>query len=283
MKTKFAFAAVTVALVAAAPLQAQREGLDLSPFAKAGQTVSPFFEGWYQNADGTYTLSFGYFNRNLEQVVEIPLGPDNFIEPAQYDGVQPAVFNSVNYGGYGGRRERGVFAVTVPADFGSQEVVWTLRMDGKELVVPGRIGSSAYELSRANMAMGSAPPSVRFDQNGEAGFGVEGLESAHVLDAKVNQPLSVVFWAGDERSIRDEPVALRATWTKYQGPGDVLFGEEQQEIEAGSADPTINEVTFSDAGEYLLRVKIDNHAAPDSSPGDQCCWTNGYVRVNVTE
>ncbi len=40
--------------------------------------------------------------------------------------------------------------------------------------------------------------------------------------------------------------------------------------------------TFSEPGEYILRAQADNFSAPDSSSGDQCCWTNGYVRVRVT-
>jgi hypothetical protein len=39
--------------------------------------------------------------------------------------------------------------------------------------------------------------------------------------------------------------------------------------------------TFSEPGEYMLRAQVDNWRAPDSSSGDQCCWTNGYVSVTV--
>ena len=49
----------------------------------------PIFEGWFQSEDGTYTLSFGYISMNLEGALHIPLGPDNFIEPSEYDGGQP--------------------------------------------------------------------------------------------------------------------------------------------------------------------------------------------------
>jgi hypothetical protein len=40
-------------------------------------------------------------------------------------------------------------------------------------------------------------------------------------------------------------------------------------------------VTFSAPGEYILNAQADNFGVPDSSSGDQCCWTNGYVRVTV--
>ena len=37
-------------------------------------------------------FSFGYSNLNKDRVVEIPLGPDNFITPKEYDGRQPTSF-----------------------------------------------------------------------------------------------------------------------------------------------------------------------------------------------
>src|SRR5437763_5386121 len=46
-----------------------------------GQNVAPAFEGWEQNADGTYSFFFGYLNRNYEEQVDIPIGPNNAIEP----------------------------------------------------------------------------------------------------------------------------------------------------------------------------------------------------------
>ncbi len=49
----------------------------LAPLPQDGLRVVPFFDGWYENPDGTITLSFGYSNLNRQEVVEIPLGPDN--------------------------------------------------------------------------------------------------------------------------------------------------------------------------------------------------------------
>ena len=40
--------------------------------------------------------------------------------------------------------------------------------------------------------------------------------------------------------------------------------------------------TFEQPGEYLIRVRADNFGRVDSSDGNQCCWTNGYVTVTVT-
>jgi hypothetical protein len=41
--------------------------------------------------------------------------------------------------------------------------------------------------------------------------------------------------------------------------------------------------TFSQPGEYMIHTKVENFRAPDSSDGDQCCWTNIVQKVTVTQ
>ena len=90
-----ALGALAAALLGA-PVQAQLPAnlrdYPLAPLHKSGDLVGPFFDGFYDNGDGTVTFSFGFLNRNTEEIVDIPLGPNNFIEPAQFDGVQPTHF-----------------------------------------------------------------------------------------------------------------------------------------------------------------------------------------------
>ena len=62
----------------------------LQPTAPGNNTLAPFAEGWYANDDGTYSLSFGYVNLNLDTLY-IPVGEDNFLDPAQFDGMQPTI------------------------------------------------------------------------------------------------------------------------------------------------------------------------------------------------
>ena len=40
------------------------------------KTISPVFDGWLRNSDGTITLFFGYFNRNLNET-PIAVGSNN--------------------------------------------------------------------------------------------------------------------------------------------------------------------------------------------------------------
>ena len=115
------FVAVSASLIVACVATNSFAQMPLAPHSGKGQTVTPVFEGWYTHPDGTHSLSFGYYNRNVEEVLEIPIGPDNFFEPGPVNRGQPTHFQP--------RRHWGVFAVTVPADFGYERLVCTTRVD----------------------------------------------------------------------------------------------------------------------------------------------------------
>ena len=106
----------------------------------SGMPVIPIFGGWIDNEDGTGDLCFGYKSLNLEERREIPFGPDNFIEPARFDGVQPTFFLEVPPGGW--HRHYCVFTVRVLQ--GSEPVYWTLKHNGYEYKTPGHTGSINY-------------------------------------------------------------------------------------------------------------------------------------------
>src|SRR5579862_5215200 len=94
------------------------QSLPLEPPHEAGASVTGAFEGWFKNADGTFSLLLGYFNRNTKEEVDVPIGPDNRIEPGGPDYGQPTHFLL--------GRQWGMFTVKVPADFGSKKLTWTL-------------------------------------------------------------------------------------------------------------------------------------------------------------
>ena len=271
------------AVLTAAPLVAQpTQRLPLAPNKPKGEPIAPFFEGWFANPDGTFTFSFGYFNLNTEQVLDVPLGPNNFIEPAEFDGDQPTHFPVEP------RRDRGVFSVTVPASFSDrqQRVVWTITANGVTQAVPARVGVAALQLDYNPKAMGSVPPLVRLDPGAPEGQYIQGVRAAP-RTATAGTPLELTVWASEvsERSEDDlvnrAGVALELTWFKHQGPAGVVeFDPWQIQIEEGTGEATTM-ATFSEPGEYLLRVRVDNWSANDSTGGDQCCWTNGYVPVTV--
>src|SRR3984893_3176919 len=88
-----------------------------------GQDVAPVFEGWEPNPDGSFTMVFGYMNRNYQEQPEIPIGLNNSFSPGSPDQGQPTHFYN--------RRQQFMFEVRVPADFGKKELVWTLVRDGR--------------------------------------------------------------------------------------------------------------------------------------------------------
>jgi hypothetical protein len=267
-----------VGCVSPAPIGGERYPLGTA--IRCGEGVAPFFDGFYVNEDGSHTYSFGFMNRNQEEIIEIPIGPNNFITPAQFNGMQPTYFPPYNApGGFGGRRERGAFAVRVPAGF-TGDVVWTLIANGKEYKVPARTGLAAYELSYTPQAAGSLMPVVRFAENGPPSNGREGVVHGPLM-ARVGQPLTVDFWMEDRGERR--PTAVNFGWWKHQAPvgAEVEFNPATGRTEAGGGKATTT-VMFSQPGEYMLRVRVDNHTVGDSSHGNNCCWTNGYVKVTVT-
>jgi hypothetical protein len=286
------FIGMCAALAAAVHVDAQR-ARPLAPLPDDGLRVAPFFDGWYENADGSITLSFGYSNLNRNEVIEIPLGPDNVVEPKEYDGKQPTSFPPVRTDSSGARidrreRERGVFTVTVPAGF-KGDVVWTLRYRGQSYRVPGRSKTGAYQL-RWPMAMGSVPPLLRFTAGGPTGRGPVGLQS-DLLQATVGKPLALTVYFKDD-SVREADAvpfkprggaakaAINVTWYKHTGPGAVTFDPAQSGI-AELEGQASTSATFDAPGDYVLRVRGDNFGRFDTSPGNQCCWTNGYIRVAV--
>lgn len=269
-----------LALCIAAPLAAQPQPgarYPLGPSVPAGAGVAPYFDGWYPNPDGSVTLSFGFMNRNASGAVDIPLGPDNRIEPAQFDGGQPTHFPVVRYPAFGGRRERGAFAITVPKGH-KGDVVWTLRHNGVTYSVPGRARSEYYKLSYTPQAAGSMMPSLRFAADGPASIGRAGITTGPLAVA-VGSPLSIRVWVEDRGERK--PIPVNVLWWKHQGPGDVTFEPRAASTAPGGGETTTS-VRFSAPGDYVLRVRADNHGITDSAPGQQCCWTNGYVKVKVS-
>ena len=119
----------------------------------SGQTVSPAFEGWEKNDDGSFNMLFGYMNRNWEEEPVVPIGPDNCIAPGPCDQGQPTRFQP--------RRNRFVFKVKVPKDWGNKELVWTLTVRGKT--------EKAYATLREDSTVDNI---VQASENGALGAGI---------------------------------------------------------------------------------------------------------------
>ena len=278
-------AAVSAALVVMASVPARAQDVRDVPIPHdVGQSVSASFEGWFENPDGTFSLSWGYLNRNYEERPDIPIGPNNRFDPGPADRGQPTHFLP--------RRQTGIFTVVVPADFGDQTLTWTLVRGGETISIPGHLRPEWLIDAMMEAPSKNTPAVVRFAPAGDSGQGpngVKGMVSAGLADV----PITV--WVTDDRvkKMREqqrEPdadaevseAALGVVWSKYRGPGTVTFSETEQEIdETGKAVTT---ATFSEPGEYVLRVLAWDDTGRQAfvmAVGFQCCWTNGYLTVNV--
>src|SRR6187402_2309922 len=128
-----------------------------------GQNVSPAFEGWEKNDDGSFNMIFGYMNRNWEEEPDVPIGPDNNISPGPADQGQPTHFQP--------RRNRFVFRVRVPKDFGAdKEMIWTLTTQGKPqkayatLRIDSLIENIDIMSETGALGAGSSSPQIRADK-----------------------------------------------------------------------------------------------------------------------
>ena len=277
--------AVGVALsVAVAGWAVRAEQLPLAPIRDSGQTVTPVYEGWYENSDGTFTLSFGYYSRNATENVEIPIGENNFLDHGDPDQGQPDHFLPL--------RQRGVFTVTVPADFGDERVTWTISFRGETTAIPGHLHRDWMLDALEGEAAGNTPPVIKFAPAGSEGRGPRGIH-ADPLTATVGEPVTLTVWATDDGVIRPgtrprrnddgeiiEQPDVTVTWLEHQGPGDVEFSDAKPTVDE-TTDMAATTATFSVPGDYILRLRANDITG--ENPGQQCCWTNGYVKVTVTE
>ncbi len=157
-----------------------------------GQNVAPAYEGWEQAPDGTKYFVFGYMNRNWEEEIDLPIGPDNGFAPGNADEGQPTHFLP--------RRNRFVFRVRVPAGFKEKdELIWTLTAHGKTekayaSLRPDYILDDVVKASETGaLGAGTSSPEVR--GNKPPAVHVEELTSR---TAKVGEPLPMIADVKDD-------------------------------------------------------------------------------------
>ena len=208
---------------------------------RSGETVVPVYEGYQPNSDGSFDLLFGYFNRNWAEQIDVPVGKDNHLEPGGPDHGQPAHFYP--------RRNRFVFRVRVPPDFGTSEVVWTLRTKGETL--------TAYGTLRPEYELDDIAIMANFGGAGGTGFHpsiVGNVPPALIVDgeatrrATAGQPIALRAIANDDgkpesrslgkfegglrvsgggRVAPSSATGLRLSWILYRGSGAVIFDPPQ--------------------------------------------------------
>jgi hypothetical protein len=267
-------AAIAIAMLASAAAQV--------PVPKDNDNITPVYEGWLPNDDGSFDLVFGYMNREWEGETSIPLGPGNTMDPAGPDHGQPTNFFP--------RRNRFVFKVHVPKDFGTKEIVWTLTSKGRteraygtlkndyvldDTVIMSNIGAGGA-LSTTPDMVGNKPPvlNVEGSKNRTARVGEPVAFSAIATDDgkpnKRNMPAAL----GGNYLLPQSANGLRLSFFVYRGPGNaVTFEPPQTKVwedtrdgggspwSAGWVVPPIPEgnrwqarATFTEPGTYVVRA-----------------------------
>ena len=223
-----------------------------------GQNVSPAYEGWEIGADGQKYFVFGYMNRNWEEEIDVPVGPDNGFNVGDPDQGQPTHFLP--------RRNRFVFRVPVPKGFSEKdELVWTLTTQGRteKAFASLRLDYQIDDVVRASetgaLGAGSSSPEIR--ANKPPAIEIQGRKS---LTAKVGEPVTLtavvvddgvpkrrgsglagaaVANAGSRQVTQDtrinralqpparvtvgKNIGLHVSWFVYRGKGRVQFTPEQ--------------------------------------------------------
>jgi hypothetical protein len=157
----------------------------------SGQNISPAFEGWEKNDDGTFNLLFGYMNRNWEEEIDVPIGAENSFAPGEADQGQPTHFQP--------RRNRFVFRVEVPKDFGEKELVWTLTTKGKTEKAYATLRTDSFvddvviASETGSLGAGSSSPEIRANKRPTVT-----VDGAKTLTARVGQPLSISATVKDD-------------------------------------------------------------------------------------
>jgi hypothetical protein len=264
--------------------------LPVGPPRQFGAGVTGAFEGWFAKPDGTHYFLVGYLNRNFEQVLDVPIGPNNRIEPGGPDLGQPTHFLP--------GRQTGMFLVPVPQGFTPQErLTWTIVANGQTNVIPLRLHPDYVVSPFADIAIKNTPPVVRFEEGGPAVQGPLALLSqAPTKTTSVSTPLPLTVWTTDDAKYasgtmavpRKLPPPVELRWSKYRGPGNVEFDSATPKLEtlAGgevnvpfSAKATVT-ARFSQAGEYVLHVTANDYSG-EGGGGEVCCWTTALLKVLV--
>jgi hypothetical protein len=236
-------AALFFLAILATPTETLAQGLTFN----RGQSVAPAFEGWEQNEDGSFSMVFGYMNRNWQETPNVPVGASNGFSPGPADRGQPTLFLP--------RRNRFVFKVPVPADFGQQELVWTLKVAGEEIkaygsLLPEYFLDNVVVMSETGtLGAGTSSPELRAHTAPTVM-----LETPREIQTRVGEPVRLVAHVTDdglpraragtlpvtdtgdlnmERAVQAIPsritvskiTGLHMTWFVYRAPEGVKAGE----------------------------------------------------------
>ena len=250
----------------------QGGALPLEPALKSGASVTPAFEGWYENPDGSYSLLVGYYNRNTAEMLDIPVGPLNKIEPGEPDQGQPTHFET--------GRQWGVFVIRVPKDFGNKAVRWTIEANGERQSVPLTLNKSYSVTPFKEAGMSNSPPKLTFVENAPKLMGPP-VGIAAELTGAVGEAVPIAVSVEDDQGLgrTKSTTVSTVSFHKYRGPGAIKF-DNARVLAKQQGERVSVKAIFDKAGEYIVRVQANDESG-EGGGGFQCCWTNALVKVTV--
>ncbi len=283
----FLAAAVVLMLTASGP-RAQQEFINNFKY-NSGQSVQPVFEGWSWAPDGSINMHFGYLNRNWVEEPNIPVGPNNSIQPGGPDRGQPTYFYT--------RTQRNLFTVNVPKEWDKKrELIWTVTNHGKtERAVgwlqaeweidpvggagagggdtdPERIANKAPTIAIAPVSPVTLPANASLvstltddglPKPRPRAKPAVGQETPPTLKGGTDAPVNVPAIAS--RAARETPPGatpaegaaprqgLSVSWIVWRGPADATFTPRSTPPANGKATTT---ATFTKPGDYVLRATV---------------------------
>jgi hypothetical protein len=199
-----------------------------------GQPISAAYEGWEEDADGAKYFVFGYMNKNWEEEIDVPVGPENGFQPGPVDRGQPTHFFP--------RRNRYVFRVPVPTQFTEKdELVWTLTTHGRtsKAYASIRVDLKLDDLAKASDtgALPGMASSPELRANKPPVIQIEGSKTRTV---KAGQPLTLVARVTDDgtpKATTEEETRIRARRATSQAAAQRAGGASASAVgEAGDLD-----------------------------------------------
>jgi hypothetical protein len=233
-----------------------------------------------ENEDGSFTMYFGYMNTNWLEEFDIPIGPDNNIEPGGPDQGQPTHFYP--------RRNPFLFTIRVPKDFGEKELIWTLTTHGKtERTYASLKPDYGINKQVISLEVGGDGGNTRdeFRDNIPPDLNVEGDKRRSV---GVGEPLTLVAVAGDPDNLparRDGKPQPGVRVKPKEGGGQPSAQRAAQPVPTNLAEgvyrPPSSTVPSSGPGLRLSWIVYRGKAATVTfSPEQMKTWTDSRAYAN---
>jgi hypothetical protein len=202
------------------------------------------YDGFVKNANGTYTLSFGYFNTNQADVT-IEAGSENSFLPAPEDRNQPITFRA--------GRHRFSCSVVMPAEFNGG-LQWKLTFAGYTSTTTMKLLDPLYELEKNSADRATAGLDLTKTKFGICTNRAPSVEVPNRSDSpddratglfttRLDAELSLNGQVSDDGLPRGSKLAI--VWKKISGPGGVAFS---------STTTSATRAKFSAPGNYELEL-----------------------------